>query len=114
MMRFVTRWKLGHFHQRPEDVNHIAVRNVGVPFYVLEIADILERANLAINIQQNYLVPSNDIEVPESGDIPIDVCVSNEFPYSESNSFVKWRMVKPSRRPIRLWSRMGNNTVAIC
>ena len=27
------------FHQQPEDVNHIAVRNVGVPFYILEIAD---------------------------------------------------------------------------
>ena len=88
------------FHQRPEDVNHIAVRNVGVPFYVLEIADNpRERANLAMeNIsQQNYLITPIDIDVPESGDIPIDVCVSNDFPYSEANSFVKYRMVKPSR-----------------
>jgi hypothetical protein len=88
------------FHQQPGDVNHIAVRNMGIPFYVLLISDNpRERANLAIdNIsQQNYLIPSSDVEVPESGDIPIDVCVSNEFPYSESNSYVKWRMVKPSR-----------------
>lgn len=88
------------FHQRPEDVNHIAVRNVGVPFYALEIADNpRERANLAMeNIsQQNYLVTPTDVDVPESGDIPIDVCVSNQFPYSEANSYVKYRMVKPSR-----------------
>ena len=88
------------FHQQPEDVNHIAVRNVGVPFYILEISDNpRERADLALaNIsQQNYLLKPNMIEIPESGDIPIDVCVSNDFPYSESNSYVKWRMVKPSR-----------------
>ena len=88
------------FHQQPEDVNHIAVRNVGVPFYILEISDNpRERADLALaNIsQQNYLLEPNMIEIPESGDIPIDVCVSNDFPYSESNSYVKWRMVKPSR-----------------
>ena len=88
------------FHQQPEDVNHIAVRNVGVPFYILEIADNpRERANLAIaNIsQQNFLVLPSNVDVPASGDIPIDVCVSNEFPYSEANSYVKWRMVQPSR-----------------
>ena len=88
------------FHQQPEDVNHIAVRNVGVPFYILEISDNpRERANLALaNIsQQNYLFEPTMIEIPESGDIPIDICVSNDFPYSESNSYVKWRMVKPSR-----------------
>ena len=88
------------FHQQPEDVNHIAVRNVGVPFYILEIADNpRERANLAIaNIsQQNFLVLPSNVDVPTSGDIPIDVCVSNEFPYSEANSYVKWRMVQPSR-----------------
>ncbi|MED6297180.1 MAG: M14 family zinc carboxypeptidase, partial [Candidatus Thermoplasmatota archaeon] len=27
------------FHQQPDDVNHIAVRNVGIPFYMLEISD---------------------------------------------------------------------------
>ena len=88
------------FHQQPEDINHIAVRNLGVPFYILEIADNpRERADLAIaNIsQQNFLVLPSSVDVPTSGDIPIDVCVSNEFPYSESNSYVKWRMVQPSR-----------------
>tara|TARA_A100000164_G_scaffold230489_1_gene204484 strand:- start:340 stop:2490 length:2151 start_codon:yes stop_codon:yes gene_type:complete len=88
------------FHQQPEDVNHIAVRNLGVPFYILEISDNpRERANLALgNVsQQNYLVTPNEVDVPESGDIPIDICVSNEFPYSEANSIVKYRMVKPSR-----------------
>jgi hypothetical protein len=35
--------------------------------------------------------------IPDMGDIPIDVCVSNKFPVSESNSKIQWRMVKPSR-----------------
>ena len=88
------------FHQRPEDIGHIAVRNLGLGFYIAEIADNpRERANLGLgNVsQQNYLVTPNNVDVPESGDIPIDICVSNEFPYSEANSAVKYRMVKPSR-----------------
>ena len=88
------------FHQHEDDIDHIAVRNLGTGFYMAEIADApRERADLAIaNIsQQNYLKQPNAIDIPEEGDIPIDVCVSNAFPYSVENSVVKWRQVKPSR-----------------
>lgn len=88
------------FHQNEIDVDHIAVRNLGVAFYMAEIADNpRERADLAIgNIsQQNYLAELEETDIPEEGDIPIDVCVSNSFPYSESKSKIQWRTVKPSR-----------------
>jgi hypothetical protein len=88
------------FHQQPEDIDHIAVRNLGTGFYIAEIADSpRERADLAIaNIsQQNYLEPGDKVEIPPEGDIPVDLCVSNAFPYSEAKSMIEWRTVKPSR-----------------
>ncbi len=88
------------FHQHEDDIDHIAVRNLGTGFYIAEIADSpRERADLAIaNIsQQNYLKSDDKVEIPPEGDIPIDLCVSNAFPYSESNSMIEWRTVKPSR-----------------
>jgi hypothetical protein len=88
------------FHQHEDDIDHIAVRNLGTGFYIAEIADSpRERADLEIaNIsQQNYLESGDKIDIPEEGDVPVDMCVSNLFPYSESNSKVEWRMVKPSR-----------------
>ena len=88
------------FHQHEDDIDHIAVRNLGTGFYIAEIADSpRERADLAIaNIsQQNYLKSDDKVEIPAEGDIPIDLCVSNAFPYSESNSMIEWRTVKPSR-----------------
>ena len=108
------------FHQRPEDIGHIAVRNLGLGFYIAEIADNPRaRANLGLgNVsQQNYLVTPNNVVIPESGDIPIDICVSNEFPYSEANSAVKYRMVKPSRLQSdygpREWARTPWESVEI-
>ena len=88
------------FHERPEDIDDIVLRNVGMGLYMIEIADNpKERADLELaNIsQQNYLTTPTSVDIPDSGDIPIDICVANLFPYSEANSFVKWRMVKPSR-----------------
>tara|TARA_B100001093_G_scaffold434270_1_gene431671 strand:- start:2290 stop:4476 length:2187 start_codon:yes stop_codon:yes gene_type:complete len=88
------------FHQHEDDIDHIAVRNLGTGFYIAEIADSpRERADLEIaNIsQQNYLETEDKVEVPPKGDIPIDLCVSNEFPYSESETMIEWRTVKPSR-----------------
>jgi len=88
------------FHQHEDDIDHIAVRNLGVAFYMAEIADNpRERADLAIaNIsQQNYLSDSKNVVIPAEGDIPIDLCVSNRFPYSEANTMIQWRTVKPSR-----------------
>lgn len=88
------------FHQHEDDIDHIAVRNLGTGFYIAEIADSpRERADLAIaNIsQQNYLESEDMVEIPPEGDIPVDLCVSNSFPYSESKSVIEWRTVKPSR-----------------
>ncbi|MBT5594078.1 MAG: hypothetical protein HOH79_03360 [Euryarchaeota archaeon] len=88
------------FHQHEDDVDHIAVRNLGVAFYMAEITDNpRERADLAIaNIsQQNYLAQPDDVSIPTEGDIPIDICVSNQFPVSEAQSEILWRTVKPSR-----------------
>lgn len=88
------------FHQHQDDVDHIAVRNLGVAFYMADIGDNpRERADLAIaNIsQQNYLAQLDEANIPEEGDIPIDICVSNEFPYSETQTEILWRTVEPSR-----------------
>ena len=68
--------------------------------YIAEIADNpRERADLEIaNIsQQNYLKQPTMIDIPEEGDIPIEICVSNLFPYSTKDTEVQWRQVKPSR-----------------
>ena len=73
---------------------------MGTGFYIAEIADSpRERADLAIaNIsQQNYLETPDQVIIPAEGDIRVDLCVSNSFPYSETNSKIQWRTVKPSR-----------------
>ena len=88
------------FHQHPDDIDHIAVRNLGIGFYIAEIADNpRERADLEIaNIsQQNYLKQPSMVSIPDEGDIPIEICVSNQFPYSATDSKGQWRQVKPSR-----------------
>ena len=88
------------FHERPENIDDILLRNVGMGMYMIEIADNpKERADLAIaNIsQQNYLLQPTMLTIPDEGNVPIDICINNLFPYSQENSEVKWRMVKPSR-----------------
>jgi hypothetical protein len=64
------------FHQQPEDINHIAVRTLGVPFYMVEISDNpSERASLrtSINITEigplmssveTFVAPNNGTEFP--------------------------------------------------
>ena len=90
------------FHQRPEDIDHIAVRNLGIGFYIAEIADNpRERADNGIaNISknQNLQLPGL-VDIPPKGDIPIDMCISNDFAYSLSMdvSHVMYRTVKPNR-----------------
>ena len=104
------------FHQRPEDIDHIAVRNLGLGFYIAEIADNpRERADLAIaNIsQQNYLKEPTMIDIPEEGDIPVDICVSDQFPYSTKDTKVQWRQVKPSRMQSDFGPREWSTTAAI-
>ncbi|MBT7244697.1 MAG: hypothetical protein HN874_04535, partial [Euryarchaeota archaeon] len=88
------------FHQRPEDVDHIAVRNNGVAFYMIKIADNpRERADLEMaNIVRNQII----IEpvIPDSGDIPVEMCLDDAFAIDLDvmKSHVMYRMVKPSRQ----------------
>ena len=76
------------------------MRNLGLGFYIAEIADNpRERADLEIaNISQhNDLKNEQQTVIPDEGDIPIDLCVSDQFPYSAKETVVQWRQVKPSR-----------------
>jgi hypothetical protein len=90
------------FHQHEDDIDHIAVRNLGTGFYIAEIADNpRERADLGIaNISQNQFIqmPSM-VNVPSTGSIPVDMCVANGFAYSldQSVSHVMYRTVQPTR-----------------
>jgi hypothetical protein len=90
------------FHQNEIDVKHIAIRNLGVSFYMAEIADNpREKANLGLSgISQQFIQEASEVMVPEYGDIPIDVCLDENFPYSleTKNTHLMWRMVKPTRQ----------------
>ena len=89
------------FHQNENDIDHIAVRNLGVAFYMTEIADNpRERADLAISdITNQSLQTPNEVNIPAKGEIPIDMCIDKSFPYSidSSDSHLMWRTVQPSR-----------------
>lgn len=88
------------FHQNEVDVDHIAVRNNGVAFYMIKIADNpRERADLEMaNVVKNQMIL--EPKIPASGDVPIEMCLSNSFAIdlNEENSHVMYRMVKPSRQ----------------
>jgi hypothetical protein len=90
------------FHQHEDDVDHIAVRNIGVAFYMAKIADNpRERADLAMNniTANQFLQTPSAIKIPERGSIPIEMCISNDFniDFNHSNSHLMYRMVKPTR-----------------
>jgi len=89
------------FHQRPEDIDHIAVRNLGLGFYIAEIADNpRERADDGLaNLSANQLQLPDDVDTGGKGDIPVDMCVANGFDYSLNSdvSHIMYRIVKPSR-----------------
>ncbi|MEE3083651.1 MAG: M14 family zinc carboxypeptidase [Candidatus Thermoplasmatota archaeon] len=88
------------FHQHPDDIDHIAVRNLGIPFYMVEIADNpRERAALAV-AEYQWIVNSSTLEIPDDGPIPITMCVSSAFPdtNNETLSHVMWRTVTPTRQ----------------
>lgn len=90
------------FHQHEDDIDHIAIRNLGLGFYIAEIADNpRERADNGIaNISrnQNLQLPAM-VNVPSLGNIPIDMCVANGFAYSLNTdvSHVMYRTVQPNR-----------------
>jgi len=90
------------FHQQPEDINYIAVENLGVPFYMIEIADDpRERARIGLEEadKSQWIVSPDNLTIPEEGNVPITMCVDPIFPWTsnETYSHVMWRMVKPSR-----------------
>lgn len=90
------------FHQHEDDVDHIAVRNLGVAFYMTLIADNpRERADLAMeNVVRNQFIEKPDqVMIPSSGDIPISMCIDNAFTIDldSMKSHVMYRLVKPSR-----------------
>lgn len=90
------------FHQQPQDIKHIAVRNLGVPFYMVEIADDpRERARIGLEEadKSQWIVSPENLTIPDEGNVPITMCVDPIFPWTsnETYSHVMWRMVKPSR-----------------
>jgi len=87
------------FHQHPDDIDHIASLNVGVPFYMIEIADN-PRERAEFQMARNHILQTPDqIMVPETGDIPIDICIGSNFPVSlnHHDTHVMYRTVKPTR-----------------
>ena len=91
------------FHQHEDDIDHIAVRNNGVAFYMAKIADNpRERADLAMaNVVRNQILESPEqLNIPASGTVPVAMCLDNSFSIDLEmrNSHVMYRMVKPSRQ----------------
>ena len=91
------------FHEYPEDIAHIAVRNLGVPFYMVEMADD-PRYRAIVGIQNTtatqHLQQPSDVQVPSSGDIPIGLCLDPTFPFTPdiNKSHLMWRFVEPTRQ----------------
>ena len=90
------------FHQHEDDVDHIAVRNLGVAFYMAKIADNpRERADLAMaNVVKNQFIEEpGQVIIPSSGDVPISMCIDSAFTIDldHDKSHVMYRLVKPSR-----------------
>ena len=91
------------FHQHEDDIDHIAVRNNGIAFYIAKIADNpKERADLEIaNIPKNqYVQQPQSIEIPSSGDIPVEMCLNTAFDINleTMDSHVMYRMEKLTRQ----------------
>ena len=89
------------FHQHEDDIDHIAVRNNGIAFYMTKIADNpRQRANLGIALTQQYIQSPEQLVIPIEGKIPVEMCLNNAFPIdlTMQNSHVMYRMVKPSRQ----------------
>ncbi len=91
------------FHQHEDDIDHIAVRNNGIAFYMTKIADNpKERADLAMSnvVRNQILIEPDDVNIPASGGVPIEMCLDSSFSIDleMKNSHVMYRMVKPSRQ----------------
>ena len=91
------------FHQNPEDISHIAVRNLGVPFYMIEMADDPKyRAIVGIEntTVSQWLAAPSEVLVPSKGEIPIGFCLDSTFPYTTNmtRTHLMWRLVEPTRQ----------------
>ncbi|MDP7374310.1 MAG: M14 family zinc carboxypeptidase [Candidatus Poseidoniaceae archaeon] len=91
------------FHQHEDDIDHIAVRNNGIAFYMTKIADNpKERADLAMSnvVRNQILIEPDGVNIPASGGVPIEMCLDSSFSIDleMKNSHVMYRMVKPSRQ----------------
>ena len=91
-----------NFHENPDDISQIAVRNLGVPFYMVEIAD--DPRFRAVHGLENmsarhWIQTPSEVSIPEKGDIQIDLCLDPYFPFStqEDRSYLSWRFVEPNR-----------------
>lgn len=91
------------FHEYPEDIAHIAVRNLGVPFYMIEIADD-PRYRAIVGIENTtstqWLEEPSNVTVPSNGDIPISMCLDKSFPFTPdiNRTHLMWRFVEPNRQ----------------
>ena len=91
------------FHQHPDDIDHIAYRNLGMSLYMIEIADDpRERANIGLEQadKSQWVVDPSNLSIPESGPIPVTMCVDPVFPWTTNMTYshVMWRVVKPTRQ----------------
>ena len=91
------------FHEYPEDIAHIAVRNVGVPWYMVEIADD-PRYRAIVGIENTtgtqWIETPSDLVVPPRGEIPIGLCIEQTFPFTSdiNRTHLMWRLVEPTRQ----------------
>ncbi len=91
------------FHELPEDIAHIAVLNVGIPFYMIEIADD-PRYRAIVGIQNTtgtqWIDTPDEVMVPSRGVIPVGMCLEQSFPFTSdiNRTHLKWRLVEPTRQ----------------
>jgi len=91
------------FHEYPEDIAHISVRNLGVPFYMVEMADD-PQYRAVVGIQNTtatqWLEEPINVDVPSKGDIPVGLCLDQMFPFTPDveRSHLMWRFVEPTRQ----------------
>ena len=82
------------FHPTPDMIGHTAQLNLGIPFYMTEIADN-PRERAQINLSTIVLQIGEDINIPAEGDIPVDICIptnSSSSAISLDSSVMKYRL----------------------
>ena len=89
------------FHPHPDKIDHLSTLNLGVPFYMIEIADDPAfRAVFGLGMDEvQWMQSPSNITIPEDGDIPIELCLHPNFPFTNdvNRTHVMWRQVTPTR-----------------